>query len=85
MIDENHNLNIGAHYVTRCENILEDTVGIVWSFTRTFRYIMQDIKFEKLISQLFTDDETELYKDACNGSYFADYYYLKARNIDFKI
>ena len=79
--DDNYNLNFGAHYVTRCESILEETVGIIWIFTRIFRHIMQDSKFEKLMTQLFIDDEMGLYKDACNGSYFADYYYLRIRNI----
>lgn len=80
--DENYNLNVGAHYVTRCENIMEEAVEIAWIFTKIFRHIMQDSKFEQLINQLFIDDEMRLYKDACNGSYFADYYYLRTRNMN---
>lgn len=41
-----------VHFVTRVDSILEETVGIIWIFTRIFRHIVQDSKFEKSVKYL---------------------------------
>lgn len=80
-----HEFNVGAHYVTRYNEILEETIDILWFTTKTFRYLIEDQKLRSFTSIIFVKDNNEFFKFAKNGCYLANYYYLKLRNVDIEL
>ena len=49
--------------------------------SRVIRYIMEDENFEGFIKQILGDHSINEFRLANNGCYFANYYYLKLKNI----
>ena len=77
-----HEFNVGAHYVTRYNEILMETIDILWVITKIFRYLMEDQKLSDFSCIIFGKDNNELLRFAKNECYFANYYYLKLNNME---
>lgn len=74
-------LNVNAHFATRYNEILEETIDIIWMMSRVFRYMMEDENHVGFIRQILGDHSIEEFRFANNGCYFANYYYLKLKDI----
>lgn len=78
---ESRALNVNAHFATRYNEILEETVGIIWIVSRIFRHIMDNENYKEFIKQILGENLIEDLRFANNACYFANDYYLKLKNI----
>lgn len=75
-MEENHHLNVCAHFVSRHEQILKETADLIWVFTKVLRFLIEQVKFKCFFDKLLGSDSDEFMRNIKNGCYFGDYYYL---------
>lgn len=74
--EEDHCLNVCAHFASRYEQILRETADLIWAFTKVFRFLMEDVKFKDFFDNLLGSNSEKYLRYAKNSCYFADYYFL---------
>lgn len=74
--EETHNHNLGGHYISRVDEILEEVNDIMWLFSRLFKSMMDDEKRSEFNQKIFGKTNNELMIFSKNGFNVADYYYL---------